>query len=128
MRFQLALCIPVVLITLAANVASAADVPAGDAAPDPGQELFERHGCTNCHGADGIHPESKYVPILRGKSSDYLYRHASRIFDGEHASDKTVFMHDQFCSREWLEERGLALVLQTGQERDVLGFLNHCDF
>jgi len=104
MRFQLALCIPVVLITLAANVASAADVPAGDAAPDPGQELFERHGCTNCHGADGIHPESKYVPILRGKSSDYLYRHASRIFDGEHASDKTVFMHDQFCIGQVQEE------------------------
>ena len=104
MRFQLALCTPVVLFALTANAIFAAEVPASDAEQDPGQALFERHGCTNCHGADGIHPESKFVPILRGKSADYLYRHATSIFGGEHASEKTVFMHDQFCIGQVQEE------------------------
>jgi rhodanese-related sulfurtransferase/cytochrome c553 len=101
MRFQLALSTRFLVIVLASNPVAvvAADGAAanGVAAPASGQELFEEHGCTNCHGKDGIHPESKYVPILRGKSSDYLYRHATDIFAGEEASDKTVFMHEQFC-------------------------------
>jgi rhodanese-related sulfurtransferase len=66
--------------------------------------LFEKHGCTNCHGADGIHPTSKYVPVLRGKPADYLYENAAAIFGGEHKSGKTQFMHDQFCVGETPEE------------------------
>ncbi|MGB5736779.1 MAG: c-type cytochrome [Thiohalocapsa sp.] len=64
----------------------AADAPDGDAARAPGQRLFAEHACTECHGADGIHPESKYVPILRGKSADYLYRHVvTDGFEGDKA-------------------------------------------
>jgi rhodanese-related sulfurtransferase len=69
-----------------------------------GKKLFEKHGCTNCHGEDGIHPTSKYVPVLRGKSSDYLFENAQAIFSGLHKSSKTRFMHDQFCIGEAKEE------------------------
>jgi cytochrome c553/rhodanese-related sulfurtransferase len=71
---------------------------------DPGRKLFEQHGCTNCHGADGIHPTSKYAPVLRGKSADYLYEHATAIFGGTHQSSKTRFMHEQFCVGQAQEE------------------------
>ena len=77
MQLRLTLRTPVVLFALATDAAVAADGPAGDAPPESGQRLFEEHGCTNCHGADGVHPESKYMPILRGKSTDYLYQQAT---------------------------------------------------
>lgn len=69
-----------------------------------GQKLFSQHGCTNCHGADGVHPTSKYVPVLRGKPADYLYEHATAIFGGSHQSSKTRFMHEQFCVGEVRDE------------------------
>lgn len=71
---------------------------------EQGMKLFEKHGCTNCHGPDGVHPTSKYVPVLRGKPADYLYENASAIFGGAHKSEKTHFMHDQFCVGEAQEE------------------------
>jgi rhodanese-related sulfurtransferase len=69
-----------------------------------GQELFQKHGCTNCHGADGVHPTSRYVPILRGKPAGYIFENASAIFSGQHKSEKTHFMHDQFCIGDAKEE------------------------
>ncbi len=30
-----------------------------------GELLFQKFGCTNCHGFDGIHPKSRYAPVLR---------------------------------------------------------------
>lgn len=84
-----------------------------DSAPTPdvapGKILFEKHGCTNCHGPDGIHPESKYVPVLRGKSADYIFQQASAIFSGEKTSGNTQFMHDQFCIGEVNDEGCYAL-------------------
>lgn len=71
---------------------------------EKGKKLFENHGCTNCHGADGIHPTSKYVPVLKGKPADYIYENAGAIFGGGHKSAKTHFMHDQFCIGEAKEE------------------------
>lgn len=62
-----------------------------------GQKLFQIYGCTNCHGANGVHPSAKYVPMLKGKSADYLHEQAVAIFGGESMSSKTAFMHDQFC-------------------------------
>jgi cytochrome c553 len=47
-----------------------------------GQQLFQKHGCTNCHGSDGVHPTSRYVPILRGKPAEYIWvrpRHDVRL-------------------------------------------------
>jgi rhodanese-related sulfurtransferase/cytochrome c553 len=86
-----------------AILSSAVNAEEADGKP-AGELLFERYGCTNCHGADGIHPTSKYVPVLRGKPADYLYENAAAIFGGEHMSGKTQFMHDQFCVGETPEE------------------------
>ncbi len=52
------------------------------AEPPSGQALFPQYGCTNCHGARGIHPTSKYAPVLRGKPADYLLDQARAIFSG----------------------------------------------
>jgi rhodanese-related sulfurtransferase/cytochrome c553 len=93
----------VAFLLLGASCALAADSDAQPEKPQ-GQVLFEKHGCTNCHGANGVHPEARYVPVLRGKPAADLYRKALAIFGGEEASDKTVFMHDQFCIGQAKEE------------------------
>ncbi len=62
----------------ASGISLAADDITPAEQPEPGQVLFETHGCSNCHGPDGVHPEAKYVPILRGKSADYLLKPISR--------------------------------------------------
>lgn len=85
-----------------ATAGAQADAP--DAEKPKGQLLFEQHGCTNCHGADGVHPEARYVPVLRGKPAADLYAHAKQIFGGASSSEKTVFMHDQFCIGQVQEE------------------------
>ncbi|MCU7836386.1 MAG: hypothetical protein KZQ83_14195 [gamma proteobacterium symbiont of Taylorina sp.] len=69
---------------------------AGDKEPD-GKLLFENHGCTNCHGLNGVHPTSKYAPVLKGKPADYLIKKASAIFSGKRFSNNTRLMHEQFC-------------------------------
>lgn len=69
-----------------------------------GRTLFEKYGCTNCHGQDGIHPTSKYVPILKGKSAAYIYENANAIFGGDRSDRKVHAMHDQFCIGEEPEE------------------------
>jgi mono/diheme cytochrome c family protein len=68
--------------------------PLAASAEEPsGQELFQFHGCVNCHGADGKTPVSKLVPELAGKPADQLYDHATRILSGEGASDEAKLMH-----------------------------------
>ena len=57
----------------------AAPAEAGDERAE-GQKLFEKHGCTNCHGPNGVHPTSRYVPVLRGKPADYIVENATAIF------------------------------------------------
>lgn len=44
------------------------------------------------------------MPVLRGKPAADLCAHAKTIFSGQSRSDKTVFMHDQFCIGEAKEE------------------------
>lgn len=65
---------------------------------DPGQVLFQRHGCANCHGADGATTVSRYVPVLKGKSADYIVSNALAIFRGERKQATAQLMHKQFCS------------------------------
>ncbi len=84
----------------ASGVSHAADDITPADQPEPGQVLFETHGCSNCHGPDGVHPEAKYVPILRGKSADYLLKQANAIFSGADGEGRAHFMHDQFCIGE----------------------------
>lgn len=69
-----------------------------------GEKLFKKYGCTNCHGENGVNPTSKYVPVLKGKSADYIYRNAYAIFGDDRASRKIHAMHDQFCIGEEPEE------------------------
>jgi rhodanese-related sulfurtransferase len=69
-----------------------------------GKKLFQKYGCTNCHGANGVNPTSKHVPVLRGKSADYIVENATAIFGGKEKSDETHFMHEQFCIGEVKEE------------------------
>ena len=85
-------------------IAADANASGESQGPGEGKRLFETYGCTNCHGPDGVHPTSKYVPVLKGKPGDYLYENASAIFGGAHKSEKTHFMHDQFCIGEAQEE------------------------
>jgi len=80
---------------------AAAELAAAENRDEPaGRELFRKHGCTNCHGSEGVHPESKYAPALRGKSPDYLFEQSTAIFGGQAGSENTRFMHEQFCISE----------------------------
>jgi rhodanese-related sulfurtransferase/cytochrome c553 len=65
---------------------------------DPGQVLFQKHGCANCHGADGATTVSRYVPVLKGKSAEYITENALAIFRGERKQATAQLMHKQFCS------------------------------
>lgn len=91
----------VALACLALSPLVAADPPEKIA---DGQRLFESHGCTNCHGPNGVHPTSKYVPVLRGKSAAHIFENATAIFGGAHQSENTRFMHEQFCTGEVKQE------------------------
>lgn len=84
------------------SLAAIADEAAEGA--EKGKKLFEKYGCTNCHGQDGIHPTSKYVPVLQGKSAEYFFENATAIFANDRADRKIHAMHDQFCIGEEPEE------------------------
>jgi mono/diheme cytochrome c family protein len=58
-----------------------------------GQQLFEFHGCANCHGAGGKEPVSKVVPELAGKPGEELYEKATQILSGDAASEEGKLMH-----------------------------------
>ena len=93
-----------ILTRLIISLALIAPSPQIFAEAEEGKRLFENHGCTNCHGENGIHPTSRYVPILKGKSAEYLYNNASAIFSGKHISRQSRVMHEQFCIGEVKEE------------------------
>lgn len=63
-----------------------------------GGELFEHHGCVNCHGADAKNPVNKVVPVLAGKSTEKVYTKAKRILSGKGATEASEIMHAAFYS------------------------------
>jgi cytochrome c553 len=63
-----------------------------------GEQMFQYHGCSNCHGADAKTPVSKVVPVLAGKPADELYSKAKKILSGEGASKESEIMHAAFYS------------------------------
>lgn len=63
-----------------------------------GKELFEYHGCINCHGADAKAPISKVIPKLAGKPQDELFTKAKKILAGEGDSKESEIMHAAFYS------------------------------
>lgn len=85
---------------LATVVASglALNVNAEESGSMSGQDLFEFHGCVNCHGADGKTPVSKLVPELAGKPADELYDKATKILSGEGGTEESKLMHAAFYS------------------------------
>jgi len=66
-----------------------ADPPAGQSP----QQLFEFHGCVNCHGAAGKEPVSKLVPKLAGKPASELYDKATKILSGQGGTEEAKLMH-----------------------------------
>jgi cytochrome c553 len=63
-----------------------------------GKELFEYHGCINCHGAEAKAPISKVIPKLAGKPQDELFEKAKKILGGEGSSKESEIMHAAFYS------------------------------
>ena len=58
-----------------------------------GDQLFEFHGCVNCHGAKGRNPITKKVPAIGGKDSAYIYKEATDILAGRRESEDAKLMH-----------------------------------
>ena len=67
-------------------------------ASSEGKELFEYHGCINCHGAEAKAPISKVIPKLAGKPQDELFEKAKKILSGEGTSKESQIMHAAFYS------------------------------
>ena len=65
-----------------------------------GKELFEYHGCINCHGAEAKAPVSKMIPKLAGKPQDELFEKAKKILSGEGTTKESQIMHAAFYSPE----------------------------
>ena len=65
-----------------------------------GKELFEHHGCINCHGAEAKNPVSKMVPKLAGKPQGELFEKAKKILSGEGQTEESKVMHAAFYSPE----------------------------
>ena len=81
------------------SIAIAALLIAGPAvAGKDGKELFEYHGCINCHGAEAQAPISKVIPKLAGKPQDELFMKAKKILSGEGDSKESEIMHAAFYS------------------------------
>jgi cytochrome c553 len=58
-----------------------------------GDQLFEFHGCINCHGTKGRNPITKKVPAIGGKDSAYIYKEATDILAGRRESEDAKLMH-----------------------------------
>jgi len=71
---------------------------AGEKEKLSGSDLFQHHGCVNCHGADAKNPISKVVPVLAGKPADELFDKAKKILGGEGANEESQIMHAAFYS------------------------------
>jgi len=63
-----------------------------------GKQLFEYHGCINCHGAEAKAPISKIIPKLAGKPQKELFTKARKILSGQGASKESEIMHAAFYS------------------------------
>jgi len=63
-----------------------------------GSELFEFHGCINCHGAGGKKPLSKVIPVLAGKPANELFDKSKKILSGDKVSKEGGIMHSAFYS------------------------------
>lgn len=58
-----------------------------------GEELFEFHGCLQCHGSGGKSPASNVVPAIGGLPSDEIIVKEKKILSGEGETDESKLMH-----------------------------------
>jgi cytochrome c553 len=94
MRATLTIATSSLGILLAAVTAQAADIQTtGNRHQMGGDQLFEFHGCVNCHGAKGRSPITKKVPQIGGKDSAYIYKEATDILAGRRDSEDAKLMH-----------------------------------
>lgn len=80
---------------------------------DQGKELFEFHGCVQCHGADGVNPASKVVPKIGGLPSDEIVTKAKKILSGEGETDESKLMHAAIYSPAQCDAPPTDVELQT---------------
>lgn len=79
---------------LAVGAAQAVDIQTGGNRHQlTGGQLFEFHGCINCHGAKGRSPVTKKVPQIGGKDPAYIYDEATKILAGKRDSEDAKLMH-----------------------------------
>jgi cytochrome c553 len=79
---------------LSAGAAQATDIQTtGNRHQLTGGQLFEFHGCVNCHGVKGRNPITKKVPAIGGKDSAYIYKEATDILAGRRDSEDARLMH-----------------------------------
>lgn len=79
---------------LLAGTALATDIQTtGNRHQMAGGQLFEFHGCVNCHGAKGRNPVTKKVPQIGGKDSAFIYQEATAILAGKRDSEDAKLMH-----------------------------------
>lgn len=86
----------------AAFLLSATPIPAAEQGTDPatgqGQQLFQFHGCVNCHGDRGKQPVSKIVPKIGGMPDEEIFTQAKKILNNQGPSDNSKIMHAAFYS------------------------------
>lgn len=70
----------------------------GMAAQEEGETLFRQYGCITCHGEQAKDPASEIIPVLAGRSEQYVFSKARKILAGEGETRGAKIMHEHFYS------------------------------
>ena len=65
---------------------------------EEGKNLFRQYGCITCHGEEAKDPASEIIPVLAGRSQEYVYNKAKKILSGEGDTRGAKIMHSHFYS------------------------------
>lgn len=85
------------------NLAIAALVMAGslsfvtESIANQGEKDYNRFLCDHCHGKDGKSPKTDIVPVIAGKSADFIVKEAGDILSGVRKG-RGVVMHAKYYS------------------------------
>ena len=63
-----------------------------DRAAMQGEQLFNYHGCVNCHGDQGLNPTSTLVPKIGGLEESEILVRSQKILRGETDSEEAKLM------------------------------------
>lgn len=67
---------------------------------EEGKDLFRQYGCITCHGEGAKDPASEIIPVLAGRSHEYVYNKAKKILSGGGDTRGAKIMHSHFYSSE----------------------------